>query len=124
VDASLSSSIEDHPMSSHYGTTKIENADIEMTENRVLVQPAPEATQTPGGIVLPEAARGKPTRGTIIAVGPGRISEAGALIPMPFEIGQQVVYGTYSGTEIEVDGETVLILKQPDIYCVVRPKED
>ena len=104
----------------NYAPTKVENARLEMTQDRVLVRPAATETHTPGGLVLPNAARGKPTQGTIIAVGPGRISVEGALIPMPFEVGQEVIYGTYSGTEVVVNGEEVLILKEPDIYAVVH----
>lgn len=108
-------------MSSHYNTPKVENARLEMTENRVLVRPAPESQKTEGGILLPDSARGKPTEGFVLAVGPGRVSNEGKLIPMSYKEGQKVIYGTYSGTEIEVDGVECLILKEPDIYCIVHP---
>jgi len=103
--------------------TVIEGAHLGMTENRVLVRPAPEETVSLGGIVLPSSQRGRPTKGTIVNVGPGRRSNEGALISMDerFVPGAEIVFGVYSGTEIEVNGEVLLVLKEPDIYSVVVP---
>ena len=106
--------------SNHYAATKIENARLEMTEDRILVRPAPEEAMTPGGIVLPTNSRGKPTQGVVLAVGPGRVSQEGNLIPMPYKAGQEVIYGSYSGTEIEYNGDDVLILKTPDVYAIIH----
>ena len=101
--------------------TKVENARLEMTQDRLLVRPAPEETMSPGGIMLPNMARGRPTIGEVVAVGPGRRSPEGKLIELGYEEGDQVIFGVYSGTEVEVNGEVLLILKEPDIYAIVRP---
>lgn len=105
---------------SHYAATEVTNARLEMTEDRLLVRPAPEETMTKGGIVLPSNSRGKPTQGTVLAVGPGRISQEGHRIPMPYKEGQEVIYGSFSGTEIMFNGEDVLILKVPDVYAIIH----
>lgn len=108
----------------HYAPTKVEDSKLEMTQDRLLVRPAPEETQTPGGILLPQSHRGRPTIGAIVAVGPGRTSQEGKQVPLRFEVGQEVIFGSYSGTEVEVNGEVLLILKEPDIYAIVHPLSD
>jgi chaperonin GroES len=74
---------------------------------------------TSGGIVLPDTAKEKPQRGTVIAVGPGKLLDSGERGTLSVAVGDQVIYGKYGGTEIEVDGEEVKILRESDILAKV-----
>jgi len=80
--------------------------------DRVLIKPAPAEQKTAGGIIIPDSAKEKPLKGEIIAVGPGTKDEA-----MQLAVGDSVLYGKYSGTEIELDGEKYLIMRQSDILA-------
>ncbi len=92
---------------------------IRPLEDRVVVQPFEAEEKTAGGIVLPDTAREKPLRGKVIAVGPGRLLEkTGERVPVGVKVGDRVVYGKYSGTEIEIDGEEFVILRESDILAV------
>lgn len=91
-------------------------ADVKITPlaDRVLVKPAEAETKTAGGIIIPDSAKEKPQRGTVIAVGPGKKDE-----PTTVKKGDTVLYGKYSGTEIQVDGVDYLIMKESDIFAIV-----
>ncbi|MBL7900798.1 MAG: co-chaperone GroES [Bacteroidia bacterium] len=82
--------------------------------DRVLVEPAPAETKTSGGIIIPDTAKEKPMRGKIIAVGNGKPDE-----PMTVKAGDMVLYGKYAGTEINIDGEEYLIMRESDIYAII-----
>lgn len=82
--------------------------------DRVLVEPAEAEQKTAGGIIIPDTAKEKPQKGTVIAVGPGKKDE-----PMFLKEGDPVLYGKYSGTEISIDGTTYLIMKESDIYATL-----
>ncbi len=82
--------------------------------DRVLVQAAPAEEKTASGIIIPDTAKEKPQRGTIIAVGNGKKDE-----PLTVKVGDTVIYGQYSGTEIKIDGGTYLIMRESDIFGVV-----
>ncbi|MBI1313557.1 co-chaperone GroES [bacterium] len=86
-------------------------------DDRVVVQPVDAEETTAGGIVLPDAAREKPQRGKVIAVGPGRLLESGDRAAVAVEIGDEVLFGKYGGTEIEVEGVEVKILRESDILA-------
>ncbi len=88
--------------------------------DRVLVKPLelPES-KTPGGIVIPDTAKEKPQEGEIMEVGPGRMTEDGKQIPMEVKKGDRILYGKYSGTEVTVDGNEYLIMREADILAVV-----
>ena len=87
--------------------------------DRVLVQ-ALEAEETKGGIIIPDTAtKEKPQQGTVVAVGPGRVSDEGNRIAPEVKSGDRVLFGKYSGTEIEVDGKDLLILRETDILAVL-----
>ena len=89
--------------------------------DRVVVEPIEhEETFAGGQLVLPETAKEKPQQGEVIAVGPGRADEDGDRIPMEVAVGDRVLYAKYAGTEIKVDGNKVLILKESDILAVVE----
>jgi len=87
--------------------------------DRVVVKPAPAEDKTKGGIILPDTAKEKPVVGEIVAVGPGRKSDDGKLIPLDLKVGDKVLYGKYSGTETTIDGKEFLIMRESDIFAVV-----
>jgi chaperonin GroES len=93
----------------------------ELYDDRVLVKPSPAEEKTAGGIIIPDTAKEKPQKGTVVAVGPGKFAEqTGNLIPLKQKIGDTVLYGKYAGTEISVDGEDYLIMKASDILMKVQ----
>ena len=81
--------------------------------DRVLIEPAPAEKATASGIIIPDTATEKPLRGTVVAAGNGKVDE-----PMTVKVGDEVLYGQYSGTEIKLDGTTYLIMKEADIYGI------
>ena len=85
--------------------------------DRVIVKPMEQEEMTKGGIVLPDTAREKPQEGEVIAVGPGRLSEDGKRIAMDVKVGDKVFYAKYGGTEIKIEGEEVMILRESDILA-------
>jgi chaperonin GroES len=90
---------------------------VKPLDDRVVVRPNEAEERTAGGIVLPDAAREKQQRGTVVAVGPGRLLDSGERSPVSVKIGDQVLFGKYGGTEIEIDGEDVKILRESDILA-------
>ena len=88
-------------------------------DDRVVVEPVDAEETTAGGIVLPDAAREKPQRGKVLAVGPGRLLESGDRAVMSVVVGDEVLFSKYGGTEIEVDGKDVKILRESDILAKV-----
>ena len=92
---------------------------IRPLDDRVVVEPIEAEEMTAGGIVLPEAAKEKPQRGTVVAVGPGRLLDSGERGALSVAVGDEVIYGKYGGTDIEVDGDDVKILREADILAKV-----
>ena len=92
---------------------------IRPLEDRILVRPEDAQETTVSGIVIPDTAKEKPQEGTILAIGPGKRSDTGDLIPMEVKEGDRVVYSKYGGTEITVDGEDLLILSARDVLAVL-----
>lgn len=88
-------------------------------DDRIVVRPLDAEEKTAGGIVLPDSAKEKPQRGTVLAVGPGKLLESGARGTVSVAVGDEVIYGKYGGTEIEVDGTEVKILRESDILAKV-----
>ena len=93
---------------------KIMKLNIKPLADRVLVEPAAAEQKTAGGIIIPDTAKEKPQKGTIVAVGPGKKDE-----PMTVKVGDTVLYGKYSGTEISIDGNNYLMMKESDIYAII-----
>ena len=87
-------------------------------DDRIVIEPNVAEETTAGGIVLPDTAQEKPQSGTVIAVGPGRLLESGERCPVAVEVGDEVLYGKYGGTDIEVSGKEVKILRESDILAV------
>ena len=87
--------------------------------DRVIVKPMEAEEKTKGGIILPDTAKEKPIEGTIVAVGPGRSSDDGKLIKPEVKVGDKVLYGKYSGTEVTVEGTEYLIMRESDIFAII-----
>jgi chaperonin GroES len=92
---------------------------IKPLEDRILVRPEEGEETTVSGIVIPDTAKEKPQEGTVLAVGPGKRSDTGDLIPMDVKDGDRVVYSKYGGTEIKLDGEDLLILSARDVLAIL-----
>ncbi|MCX6173518.1 MAG: co-chaperone GroES [Ignavibacteriales bacterium] len=88
--------------------------------DRVIVKAKEAEETTKGGIILPDTAKEKPIEGTIVAVGAGKVTEEGKLVAMNVKVGDVVLYGKYSGTEIKIDGEEYLIMRESDVYGIVK----
>jgi chaperonin GroES len=87
--------------------------------DRVVVQPKPAEEKTESGLYIPDSAKEKPQRGTVKSVGPGRV-EDGTQIDMTVEEGQEVLYGKYAGTEVTLDGDEYLIMRESDIFGIIE----
>jgi chaperonin GroES len=92
---------------------------IRPLDDRVVVQPSEAEETTAGGIVLPDSAREKPQRGTVVAVGPGKMLDSGNRGDLSVSIGDVVIYGRYGGSDIEIDGQEMKILRESDILAKV-----
>ncbi len=93
---------------------------IKPLADRLLVKPLEEEEVTPGGIVLPETAKEKPQKGEVIAVGPGARDDEGNRIAMDVSVGDKVLFAKYGGTEIKMDGDKLLILRESDILAILE----
>ena len=92
---------------------------IKPLADRVVVKPLEEEEQMRGGLYIPDTAKEKPQQGEIIAVGPGKLSDTGDRLAPDVEVGQKVLYGKYSGSEVTVDGEDYLILRESDVLAII-----
>ena len=93
---------------------------IRPLHDRVIVRRMEEERTTAGGIVIPDSATEKPSEGEIVAVGKGKIAENGDVRPLDVKVGDKVLFGKYSGTEVKVDGEDLIVMKEEDIMGVVE----
>ncbi|MEE9904650.1 co-chaperone GroES [Chlorobium sp.] len=87
--------------------------------DRVIVKPAPAEEKTKGGLFIPDTGKEKPQYGEVVAVGPGKVAENGQVLDMQVAVGQKVLYGKYSGTEVNVEGEDYLIMRESDIFAIL-----
>ncbi len=87
--------------------------------NRLVVEPIEQEERTAAGIILPETAKEKPQKGVVLAVGPGARNEKGERLPMDVKVGDTVLYSRYGGTEVKVDGRTLLILREEDVLAII-----
>lgn len=90
--------------------------------DRVVVKPSAAEEKTKGGIIVPDTAKEKPVWGSVVAVGPGKTSDEGKLITPEVKVGDSVLYGKYSGTEVTIDGEELLIMRESDIFAIMPKK--
>jgi len=91
--------------------------------DRVVVRRVESEAKTAGGIIIPDTAKEKPQEGEIVAVGPGARDEAGKLVPPDVKAGDRVLFGKWSGTEVKIDGEELIIMKESDIMGILHGKD-
>jgi chaperonin GroES len=103
----------------HKETSNMANPKLRPLDDRVVVEPLEAEEVTAGGIVLPDAAKEKPQRGKVIAVGPGKLLDNGSRGALSVSVGDEVIFGKWGGMEIEVDGEEIKILRESDILAKV-----
>jgi chaperonin GroES len=87
--------------------------------DRVVIKPSPADEKTKGGIILPDTAKEKPVIGEVVAVGPGKIADDGKKIAPEVKVGDKVLYGKYSGTEVTIEGDEYLIMREADVFAIV-----
>jgi chaperonin GroES len=93
---------------------------IRPLHDRVIIKRLEEERKSPGGIVIPDTATEKPVRGKVIAVGTGRITDKGEVRPLDIKKGDTVLFGKYSGTEVKVDGDELVVMREDDIMAVIE----
>ncbi|MDP4598560.1 MAG: co-chaperone GroES [Pseudomonadales bacterium] len=93
---------------------------IRPLQDRVVVRRKEEETKSAGGIVLPGSAAEKPSRGEVLAVGPGKKKEDGSLMPVDLKVGDNILFGQYSGSTVKVDGEELLIMNESEVFGVIE----
>lgn len=93
---------------------------IKPLQDRIVVEAAAKEEKSSGGIILPDSAQEKPQKGKVLAVGPGKVLDSGKLAPTDIKVGDTVLYGKYSGTEVTVDGTDYVILRAEDVLAVVE----
>jgi chaperonin GroES len=89
-------------------------------QDRVLIRQLDENEKTAGGIIIPDTVKEKPTEGEVLAVGPGARDEHGALVPLDVKVGDRVLFGKWSGTEVTIDGEELVVMKESDIFGIIE----
>ena len=95
------------------------DVNVQPLADRVVVKPLEEAAQRRGGLYIPDTAKEKPSQGEVVAVGPGKLSDEGTRLEMDVSVGNKVLYGKYSGTDVTLDGQEYLILRESDILAIV-----
>jgi chaperonin GroES len=95
---------------------------IRPLHDRVIVKREEDERKSPGGIVIPDTATEKPMKGRVIAVGKGKILESGDIRPLDVKVGDKVLFGKYSGTEVKMDGDDVLVMREEDIMAIIEGK--
>lgn len=88
--------------------------------DRIVVKAIQQEERTKSGIVLPDTAKEKPQEGEVLAVGPGKVADNGSRIPMEVKVGDRVIYSKYAGTEVKIDGEEYLVLRESDVLAIVK----
>jgi chaperonin GroES len=90
--------------------------------DRVVVRRVESEERTAGGIIIPDTAKEKPQEGEIVAVGPGARDESGKLVPLDVKVGDRILFGKWSGTEVKIDGQDLLIMKESDVMGIIEGK--
>jgi chaperonin GroES len=97
-----------------------EKLKIRPLHDRVIIKRLEEVRTSPGGIVIPDTAAEKPIKGKVIAVGKGKILENGEVRPLDVKVGDNILFGKYSGTEVKVDGDDLLVMREEDVMAVIE----
>jgi chaperonin GroES len=92
---------------------------IKPLADRIVIKPSPADEKSRGGIILPDTAKEKPVVGEVVAVGPGKVTDDGKLVKPEVKVGDKVLYGKYSGTEVTIEGEEYMIMREVDIFAIV-----
>jgi chaperonin GroES len=92
---------------------------IKPLADRVVIKPSPAEEKSRGGIILPDTAKEKPVVGEVVAIGPGKVTDDGKTVHPEVKVGDKVLYGKYSGTEVTIEGEEYLIMREADIFAIV-----
>jgi chaperonin GroES len=95
---------------------------IRPLQDRIIVKRLEEEEKTKGGIIIPDSAKEKPQEGKVMAVGKGKLTEDGKLIPLDVKVGDRILFGKYSGTEVKIEGEEHLIMREEDILGIIEGK--
>ena len=93
---------------------------IRPLHDRVIIRRMEEEKTSPGGIVIPDSATEKPVKGEVLAVGKGKIADSGDVRPLDVKVGDIILFGKYSGTEVNVDGEDLLVMREDDITAIIN----
>ncbi len=93
---------------------------ISPLQDRIIVKRLEEEEKTKGGIIIPDSAKEKPQEGKVIAVGKGKVTEGGKVIPLDVKVGDRILFGKYSGTEVKIEGEEHLIMREEDILGIIE----
>jgi chaperonin GroES len=99
---------------------RLETMKFRPLHDRVLVKRVEEEQRTKGGIIIPDTAKEKPMEGEILAVGPGARNERGEIVPLDVKVGDRVLFGKWSGTEVKIEGDDLLIMKESDIMGIIE----
>jgi chaperonin GroES len=108
------------PKQTFFCERKEKKMNIRPLHDRVIVERVEEETKTAGGLFIPDSAKEKPQKGVIIAAGKGKKTEDGKLLPLDVKVGDQVLFGKYSGTEIKLDGKEYLMMREDEILAVIE----
>lgn len=92
---------------------------IKPLSDRIIVKAADAEEKTASGLIIPDTAKEKPMKGEVVAVGPGKVTDDGKAVKMELKVGDKVLYGKYSGTEITIEGDEYLIMRESDVYAVI-----
>jgi chaperonin GroES len=95
---------------------------IRPLHDRVIVKPLEESRTSPGGIVIPDSAAEKPIQGKIVAVGKGKVLESGQVRPCDVKVGDKILFAKYGGTEVKVDGQELVVMREEDVMAIIESK--
>ena len=109
-------------LSNKLNLEELEPMKIRPLHDRVIVKRLDEERTSPGGIVIPDTATEKPIQGKVIAVGKGKILEDGKVRPLDVKVGDKILFGKYSGTEVKVDGDDLLVMREEDVMAIIEGK--
>ena len=108
-----------HTNQTHFQIKTIKTMNIKPLHDRVLVKPMEAEEKTASGIIIPDTAKEKPMKGEVMAIGDGKQTEDGKVIALAVKVGDKVLYGKYSGTELTIEGDEYLIMRESDVYAII-----